>query len=236
MSHTDIAVIGDLHLGRPTPLCQPEVLEPWFARVVHTARTRGCQVLVITGDFFDKKAARDPEPLLACAERMLRSAVAQGLLVVLIWGNHDAEAGLHHRLPEIDGVYAAGTEPELIEVPGVEVVFPAVSVAVNRDPRRVIGSYPLTFRPALAVLHSSLAGGWGTSECLPATLAELEARGYAGWVLGHIHDRIHFAERPFIAYAGAPWHRRPDVAGGSEYIEVSVPEHGGPATAEIITL
>ena len=234
MPETRIAAIGDLHLGRRHPLCQPDVVEPWFTRVVAAAVSRDCRVLVITGDFFDKKAAHDPEPLLACGERMLRHAVAEGLPVVLVWGNHDVASGLHREFPALDGVHVASPEPELLVVPGVDVVFPAVSVEVNRDPRTPVGTCPATFRPSLAILHTSLDGRWDTSECLPTSLAEMERRGYAGWVLGHVHDRIHLVEKPFIGYTGAPWRRRPDVPGGSEYIEVSVPSGGDPATATVV--
>lgn len=234
MPESRIAAIGDLHLGRRNRLCQPDVVEPWFRRVVDIAVERGCRALVITGDFFDKKAVHDPEPLLACGERMLRHAVVEGLPVVLVWGNHDVASGLHRQLPTLDGVYVAGTEPALIEVPGVDVVFPAVSVEANRDPRKVVGKCPATFRPSLAILHTSMEGQWDTSECLPTSLAEMRGRGYAGWVLGHVHDRIHLLERPFIGYTGAPWRRRPDVPGGSEYIEVSVPSGGDAATATVV--
>lgn len=239
-----VAAVADIHLGRKPEEEATDAVIAWFGRVVERAAADGCEVLVFAGDLFDKRVKGEKRRARHArdgAVAMFRRSVAAGLPVVGVWGNHDVRSGLLGDLPPVDGVvFAPAGRPVVLEAPGVEVAFPAVSVEQDRDPRRLVPDFPRVDadRSALAVLHTGVQGEWTTNGCLPTTRGELLSTGYAGWVLGHVHQRLHLSEAPFIGFPGSPWYRRPDVPGGAEYTEIAVPLGGGgaAASARVVTV
>lgn len=239
-----VAAVADLHLGRKPEEESTDAVIDWFGRVVDHAVSDGCAALIFAGDLFDKRTREEERRARHArdgAVTMLRRSATVGLPVVGVWGNHDVRSGLLGELPEIDGVtFAPANRPAVLEAPGVGLVFPAISVERDRDPRRPVPRFPRvgTDQSALAVLHTGVKGEWTRNNCLPTTREEMLGRGYAGWVLGHVHQRIHLSERPFIGYPGSPWYRRPDVPGGAEYTQITVPLGGGGAAASsrVVTL
>lgn len=194
-----VAAVGDLHVGRGRPACEPEAVERLLAAVVGDAVTAGAQALVVTGDLCDRRASGQEQ------ERAVRAveAAAEKLPVVLVWGNHDAACGVAKR-QTIDGVRVAPTTAERYEFGSFDIA--AVSVARDRDPRRVVEQFPRPQRPTLGVIHSGLEDD-KASVCLPATADDLAAIGYDGWALGHIHRREQVGGNPPIWYAGTHWKR-----------------------------
>lgn len=241
---TRIAAVADIHLGRkPEPEATDEVID-WFGRVIDRASARGCRALVCAGDLFDRRVNGDERRSRQArggAVALLRAAVAAGLPVIGVWGNHDVRSGLIGDLPEIDGVvFAPADRPVVFQVPGVDVVFPALSVERDRDPRRPVPDFPRVApdQSALAVLHTGVETRWTKNGCLPTTLDEMLATGYAGWVLGHVHQRLHLSESPFVGFPGSPWYRLPGEPGGADYTEITVPSGGAGAvaTAQVVTV
>ena len=54
----------------------------------------------------------------------------------------------------------------------------------------------------IGVLHTALGGSDNHDNYAPCSLAELVAKGYDYWALGHVHKRAVLNERPHIAFSG----------------------------------
>ncbi|MGX1739052.1 metallophosphoesterase family protein [Corynebacterium flavescens] len=177
---TRVTALADIHLGLPAA----PGLE-WALGAVKQATAEGSQLIVFAGDLVDRKYATDE--VVGEAEKLLRSAVATGIPVLLLWGNHDVTAELPLRLPAIEGLNIAPANAALSLRVGSLTVH-AISVAHDPDPRKVIGLFPPA-QPGrnLGVLHTSLTGEFSRKPCLPTTIEELGTRGYDRWVLGHVH-------------------------------------------------
>lgn len=197
---TLIAAVGDIHLGRPKPRCQPNVVTAYLDDVATDARAAGAQALVIPGDFCDRRAGEAEKKVAVAAVEKL----AKVLPVVMVWGNHDAACGLSE-VTAIDGVHLAGASPEVFHFDGFDIA--AVSVVKDRDDRLVACDFPAPQRPTLGVVHSGLEEPYG-SVCLPVSVDKLARRGYAGWALGHIHERLEMNAQPPIWYTGTHWKKK----------------------------
>ena len=54
----------------------------------------------------------------------------------------------------------------------------------------------------VGVLHTALEGMSGHARYAPCSLAELAAKGYDYWALGHVHQRHVLHERPHVVFPG----------------------------------
>lgn len=188
---TRVTALADIHLGLPSA---PGL--SWALTAVQDAADAGTDLIVVAGDVVDRGHATDE--VVDDATTLLRAAVATGVDVLLLWGNHDISADLPRRLtpllPDADGLTVAPTEgPVSLQVGGLTVH--TVSVTEDPDPRRLVGQFPVadvggSTGKHLGVLHTSLTGEYSRKPCLPTTVDELESRGYDRWLLAHVHRRI----------------------------------------------
>ena len=162
MGTVRIAAFADLHLGRKKA---PGVA---WAREALIDAARNADVIVFTGDLLDKKKATDRD--LADGIDLFR-LVTEELRrpLVHVWGNHDVGSGMIPRFPEMEGVYRpAGDEIAEIRVPDVPLVFHAVNVTQDPDPRDLLRHLPQVDEPGhIGVLHTEVEGQY-TKEPLPA--------------------------------------------------------------------
>jgi len=139
-----------------------------------------------TGLFFGKQMAR------------LRDGA---IPVFLVRGNHDAANKMTKDLKLVDNVRVFSSDrPEtvVLEDQGVALhgqSFPAQTVIAN-----LARSYPPTCKGHfnIGLLHTCVDGREGHERYAPCTLADLQAREYGYWALGHIHARE-------ILCQGDPW-------------------------------
>ena len=134
---------------------------------------------------------------------LLREA---GIPVFLIRGNHDADSRLTRelRLPENVRIFPtkeAGTHR--LEDLGVAVHGRGFATAA------VTENLAATFPPAIpgylniGLLHTSATGFEGHENYAPCSIADLEAKRYDYWALGHVHVRTELKRgEPWIVFPG----------------------------------
>jgi DNA repair exonuclease SbcCD nuclease subunit len=174
-----------------------------------------------TGLFFGKQMAR------------LRDG---GIPVVMIRGNHDAANKMTKDLRLVDNVTVLSTheaQTVLLEDQGVAIhgrSFPTREVKENLarsyPPRR--GGY---FN--LGLLHTCVDGREGHEPYAPCTLADLRAREYSYWALGHIHHRevLHEGD-PWVVFPGNLQGRHAREPGPKGCVLVTVDDHHEVVSAE----
>jgi DNA repair exonuclease SbcCD nuclease subunit len=160
--------------------------------------------VVIAGDLFDGEWDDFSTGLYFCgAMRRLNEA---GIPVYVAYGNHDADSLQTKRLPLPDNVHAFGPKvPQSFVHEATGTVLHGQSYK-SRDPGGDLSAaYPAAVpgRLNVGVLHTALDGGRPPhapySPCSPAQLA---AKGYDYWALGHVHAHEVISETPFIVFPG----------------------------------
>jgi exonuclease SbcD len=160
--------------------------------------------VVIPGDLYDGNWEDMSTGLFFCRE-MARLGAA-GIDVFLIHGNHDAESKITKKLPPLPNVHNFGSrkaetffhKPTKTALHGRSYKDPATfdNLAATY-PARVEGNFNI------GLLHTALAGKPTNHEpYAPCTVAELAARGYDYWALGHVHDFAIVSSNPYIVFSG----------------------------------
>jgi len=160
--------------------------------------------VVIAGDLFDGEWDDFSTGLYFCgAMRRLKEAT---IPVYLAYGNHDAESMQTKRLPLPENVHVFHAKtPQSFVHEATGTVLHGQSYK-SRDPGGDLSAaYPAATpgRLNIGVLHTALEGGRPPhapySPCSPAQLA---AKGYDYWALGHVHTFEVVAEAPYIIFPG----------------------------------
>lgn len=206
---TRILFVGDMHLGTrpsrlPADVGDPDELGPAGAwkRTVAAALAHGVQTVALAGDVVNKRNALF-EAAAALRPGLERLAAA-GIETVAVAGNHDTQAlpGLVRGGAPLRLLGAGGTWEEHI-VGGDDL--PPVRIVGWSFPREHHRQSPLTVAPPAArpglvtfgLLHGDL--DVSASRFAPVSSTALQAFGYDGWMLGHIHapDDVPDDGRPF---------------------------------------
>jgi exonuclease SbcD len=159
--------------------------------------------LVIAGDLYDGDW-RDHNTGIFFSQQMGRLKRA-GIRVFVVWGNHDAESEMTGQLtlPENVTVFSS-QQAESHRLEELKVVlhgqsFPEQAVTDNialHYPPSIDGYYNV------GVLHTALEGYTAHARYAPCTRAELHAKGYDYWALGHVHEFQQWDERSTIVFPG----------------------------------
>ncbi len=203
---------ADLHLGSPLlGLAQKDGdVAARFARasreafedLVTRALEEEIAFAVIAGDVFDGDW-RDASIGLFFNRQLARLA-NRGVPTYFLRGNHDADSVVTRSLTWPDSVVEFSTRrPETHRLEALRVAlhgrgFPRREVAENYAvdyPEPVPGWFNI------GVLHTA-CGRAGHENYAPCTAAELAARGYDYWALGHVHAFEIVSRDPWIVYPG----------------------------------
>ena len=159
--------------------------------------------LVIAGDVYDGDW-KDYSTGLFFRGQMVR-LFDHGIRVYLIAGNHDAASVISKKLTLPENVHVFSTRAaETKEVAG----HPVAIHGRGFPNRAVLENLALDYPPAVAgkfnlgVLHTSLTGKPGHDTYAPCAEADLRAKGYGYWALGHIHQPEVISQDPWIVFAG----------------------------------
>ena len=161
------------------------------------------ELLVIAGDLYDGTWP-DYNTGLFFAKQMARLREAN-VRVVIVSGNHDAESQITKTLRWPDNVRVLSTrEPETYAIPELGVAVHGQGFAQKRVTEDLARRYPEPISGAfnIGLLHTSLDGREGHAAYAPTTLANLKARGYDYWALGHVHAREIVCEAPWVIFPG----------------------------------
>lgn len=174
-----------------------------FHNLVSRAVDEQVDFIVIAGDVYDGDW-KDFNTGLFFVRQMGRLRQA-GIPVYLLYGNHDAESEMTRGLELPDNVHVfSSRKAETFRMDDKRVALHGRSFKVAATTENLLPGYP---EPVagwlnLGVLHTALEGNAEHAKYAPCSVAELQAKGYQYWALGHVHE--HWIQRGdvTIAYPG----------------------------------
>lgn len=195
-----------------------------FDNLVQLAIDERAAFVVIAGDVFDGDW-RDFNTGLYFAAGMARLGAA-GIRVAMIQGNHDAQTVITRDLRLPDNVTRLSSERvETIRWDDLGVAIHGRGFGRRAETANIAATYPdrLAGHVNIGVLHTSLAGSAEHDTYAPCDEADLVAKGYDYWALGHVHARRIVRERPWIVYPGNTQgrHARETGAKGAMLVRVA---------------
>ncbi|MBY0430184.1 MAG: DNA repair exonuclease [Rhodospirillales bacterium] len=207
-----------------------------FTALVDYAIEAKVDLLLIAGDLYDGDWKDFSTGLFFVAE-MARLERA-GIRAAVVKGNHDAENHMTRALswPANVKVFRADkAETWNLEDLGVAVhgrSFPRRDVTEN-----LAAAYPQPLAGLfnVGVLHTAADGKLGHTSYAPCTLADLVAKGYDYWALGHVHGRAVLSQTPWVVFPGNLQGRHVNETGAKGATLVTV-KGGVVATAEHVPL
>jgi len=174
-----------------------------FDALVDLAVAEAVDFVVIAGDVYDRDWKGYETGLFF--KRGMARLQAEGIPVYLIAGNHDAASVISRRLtlPENVQVFSSRA-PETVEPAAWPLAIHGMSFPNRVVEENLVPRYPdpVAGKFNLGLLHTSLAGSEGHDTYAPCTVAELVAKGYDYWALGHVHQPQIVHESPWIVYPG----------------------------------
>lgn len=171
--------------------------------LVDLAIEEGVPFIVIAGDIYDGDWPHFGTGLFFCGAmgRLERAAIE----VYLLYGNHDAQSVLTKKLPLPPNVHVFPTNKAKTFVhQGTGAALHGRSYK-DRDTRdNLAAQYPPAIQGAfnIGVLHTALGGRPPHASYAPCSVAELSAKGYQYWALGHVHDFEIVSTSPYIVFPG----------------------------------
>jgi len=174
-----------------------------FENLVNEAIAEKVDFMVIAGDLYDG-TWKDFNTGIYFAKQMGRLKLA-AIPVYLLFGNHDADSEMTKKLVLPDNVHRfpsakAGT----FKLPELRVAMHGRSFKDAATTENLAVGYPDPVPGWLniGVLHTALEGNAAHANYAPCSIAELEARGYQYWALGHVHEHQIWRGSSTIAYPG----------------------------------
>ena len=174
-----------------------------FTRLVDLAIEEAVDFMIIAGDLYDGgwKDYNTGHFFCRCMGR-LRQA---GIPVFLLHGNHDAESDMTKRLVLPDNVRVFGSrKAETFRLDSLRVALHGRSFREAATEENLAAGYPPPVEGWLniGVLHTALEGYAAHARYAPCSLAELVAKGYDYWALGHVHEHAVLHRDPWIVFPG----------------------------------
>lgn len=174
-----------------------------FHNLVTCAMEEPVDFMVIAGDVYDGDW-KDFNTGLFFIKQMGRLRQA-GIPVFLLHGNHDAESDMTRSLDLPDNVHVfSARKADTFRLAQHKVALHGRSFKVATTTENLLPGYPAPVPGWLniGVLHTALEGNSEHAQYAPCSVAELQAKGYQYWALGHVHE--HWVQRGdvTIAYPG----------------------------------
>lgn len=222
--HIDSPLVGlSAYGGAPAERLRSATREA-FVKIIDLALHEDVAFVVIAGDLYDG-GWKDYNTGLFFAKQMGRLRDV-GVPVYLLDGNHDAESEMTKSLRLPDNVHKfSSRKAETFRIDDLQVALHGRSFRARAEEQNLVSSYPEPVREWLniGVLHTSLEGASEHSTYAPCSEAELVAKGYQYWALGHVHEHRVVSDAPPIVYPGNPQgrHTRETGARGVVLVEVT---------------
>ncbi|KUZ63839.1 metallophosphoesterase [Burkholderia ubonensis] len=159
--------------------------------------------LVIAGDLYDGDW-KDHNTGIFFGQQMGRLRKA-GIRAFVLWGNHDAESEMTRKLTLPDNVTVfSHRKPEVHRLPEFNVALHGQSFKDKAVVENLAVGYPEPVPGCfnIGVLHTALEGYTAHASYAPCTLAELHAKGYDYWALGHVHEFQQWSGPSTIVFPG----------------------------------
>ena len=161
-----------------------------FVNLVDYTLREAPEALVLAGDIYDGDW-QDYATGRFFVEQMDRLDAA-GIPVIMAAGNHDADSVITRALTLPRNVHVMSTTaPETWRLDDAGVAFHGQGFATRAVLQNLAQHYPEPI-PGLVnvgILHTSIAGYDNHDPYAPCTVADLQAKGYEYFALGHVHTR-----------------------------------------------
>ena len=174
-----------------------------FGELVDVAIAEEVDFMVIAGDLYDG-TWRDFNTGIFFVREMGRLR-REGIPVYVLFGNHDAESEMTKRLEMPDNVHVFGpSKPQTFKVDGLAVSLHGQSFKQRDVNTNLVTGYPAPTAGHfnIGVLHTALEGYKAHAYYAPCTVAELHAKGYGYWALGHVHEFQKWTGASTIVFPG----------------------------------
>jgi DNA repair exonuclease len=174
-----------------------------FTRLIDRAVDEAVDFVVIAGDLYDGDWRDYNTGLFFCREmgRLNQAAIP----AFVLYGNHDAESEITKRLPLPANVRVfSARAAETFRLDELRVALHGRSFREAATTENLVPGYPPPV-PGwfnIGVLHTALEGNAAHATYAPCTLAELRAREYDYWALGHVHEFAVLSEDPWVVFPG----------------------------------
>lgn len=223
----------DRYEGAPVVECRGATRRA-LENLINLALAERVAFVAIVGDLYDGDWP-DYNTGLFFGKQMVRLRDG-GIPVFMIRGNHDAANKMTKDLKLVDNVHVLSSqqaETLVLEDQGVAIhgqSFPTQAVLTN-----LARSYPARRKGYfnLGLLHTCVDGREGHEPYAPCSLADLRAREYGYWALGHVHTReILYRDDPWIVFPGNLQGRHAREPGPKGCMLVTVDDHHDVVSAE----
>jgi DNA repair exonuclease SbcCD nuclease subunit len=174
-----------------------------FQNLVNIAIDESVDFMVIAGDVYDGDW-KDFNTGLFFIRQMGRLRQA-GIPVYLLYGNHDADSEMTKGLELPDNVHVfSSRKADTFRIDALKVALHGRSFKVAATTDNLVPGYPepVSGWLNLGVLHTALEGKNEHAKYAPCSVAELQAKGYQYWALGHVHAQWVERGATTIAYPG----------------------------------
>jgi DNA repair exonuclease SbcCD nuclease subunit len=175
-----------------------------FTNLVNEAIEEGVDFMVIAGDLYDGTWKDYNTGYFFCREmgRLNKADIP----VYLLFGNHDAESEMTKKLSLPPNVHTFATrEPSTFRIEHLKVALHGRSFKEAATTENLAVNYPDRVAGWLniGVLHTALEGNAQHATYAPCSLAELSAKGYGYWALGHVHEHAILQQTPcWVVFPG----------------------------------
>ncbi|WP_250509469.1 DNA repair exonuclease [Caballeronia sp. GACF4] len=174
-----------------------------FTKLVDVALEEAVDFMVIAGDLYDGTWRDYNTGIFFCREMgRLRRA---GIPVYVLFGNHDAESEMTSQLQLPDNVHTfSSRKPQTFRLDALKVALHGHSFKEKAVTTNLVTAYPQPVEGYfnIGVLHTALEGSAAHASYAPCSIAELHARQYHYWALGHVHDFAIWQEASTIVFPG----------------------------------
>ena len=174
-----------------------------FHNLVTQAIDEQVDFMVIAGDVYDGDW-KDFNTGLFFVRQMGRLRHA-AIPVFLLYGNHDADSEMTRGLELPDNVHVfSSRKAETFQIDNKKVALHGRSFKVAATTESLLPTYPepIVGWLNIGVLHTALEGNAEHAKYAPCSVAELQAKGYQYWALGHVHEHWMLRGDVTIAYPG----------------------------------
>lgn len=174
-----------------------------FTKLVDEAIEEAVDFMVIAGDLYDGSWKDYNTGHFFCRE-MGRLNIA-GIPVYLLFGNHDADSEMTKRLTLPRNVHQfESRKANTFLIEDLKVALHGRSYKDAATVENLAASYPAPVAGWLniGVLHTALEGNSEHANYAPCSLAELNAKSYQYWALGHVHEHAILQKSPWVVFPG----------------------------------
>ena len=174
-----------------------------FINLVNVAIEERVDFMVIAGDLYDG-TWKDYNTGHFFVREMARLNKVS-IPVFLLHGNHDAESDMTKRLQLPSNVHGFDTKKAITHrLVELQVALHGRSFKEAATTENLAAGYPDAVPGWLniGVLHTALEGNAAHARYAPCSLAELNAKGYDYWALGHVHEHAIVQKSPWVVYSG----------------------------------